>query len=95
MWDGDPAAALAMARDGFDRLVDVDDAIILGLLAIPAAHAAADLAVRARAARDEPAAKDAAAAARSVIDRYRASTERLSRTGRARHPADRLADGAL
>ena len=48
MWDGDPAAALAIARDGFDRLVDVDDAIILGQLAIPAAHAAADLAVRAR-----------------------------------------------
>ena len=64
--------------DGFDRLVDVDDAIILGLLAIPAAHAAADLAVRARAARDEPAAKEAAAAARTVIDRYRTSTERLS-----------------
>ena len=79
MWDGDPAAALAVALDGFDRLVDVDDAaMILGLLAIPAAHAAADLAVRARAARDEPAAEDAAAAARSVIDRYRTSTERLS-----------------
>ena len=78
LWDGDPAAALAVARDGFDRLVDVDDAIILGQLAIPAAHAAADLAVRARAARDEAAAKDAAAAARSVIERYRASTERLT-----------------
>ena len=78
MWDGDPATAVAMARDGFDRLVDVDDAIILGLLAIPAAHAAADLAVRARAARDEAAADDAAAAARTVIERYRASTERLT-----------------
>ena len=78
MWDGDPATAVATARDGFDRLVDVDDAIILGQLAIPAAHAAADLAVRARSARDEPAAREAAAAARTVIDRYRASTERLS-----------------
>ena len=79
LWDGDPAAALAIARDGFDRLVEVDDAVILGQLAIPAVHAAADLAVRARAGRDDAAAADdAAVAARTVIDRYRASTERLT-----------------
>ncbi len=78
MWEGDPAAALAMAIDGFDRLVDVDDAVILGQLAIPAAHAAADLAVRARASHDSAAADDAAVAARTVIDRFRAATERLA-----------------
>jgi DNA-binding CsgD family transcriptional regulator/tetratricopeptide (TPR) repeat protein len=78
LWDGDPAAALAVARDGFDRLVEMDDAIILGQLAMPAVHAAADLAVRLRAARDQAGADDAVRAARDVIDRYRASTARLT-----------------
>ena len=42
-----PGDGAGIARDGLDRLVDMDDAIILGQLAIPAARAAADLAVRA------------------------------------------------
>ncbi|MDO8483532.1 MAG: AAA family ATPase [Candidatus Limnocylindrales bacterium] len=78
LWDGDPSAALVIAREGFDRLVEMDDAIILGQLAVPAVQAAADLAVRARAARDPAAAEDAVSAARDVIDRYRASTARLT-----------------
>ena len=53
LWDNDPAGALDIAREGFDRLSDMDDAIIVGQLAIPAVHAAADLAVRARAGRDQ------------------------------------------
>jgi DNA-binding CsgD family transcriptional regulator/tetratricopeptide (TPR) repeat protein len=77
-WSGDPAAALAIARDGFDRLVDMDDAIILGQLAIPAVRAAADLAVRARVGRDAAAADAAFEAARDVIERYRAATARLA-----------------
>ena len=77
-WSGDPAAALAIARDGFDRLVDMDDAIILGQLALPAVRAAADLAVRARAGRDPAGADAAVAAAREVIDLYRAAAGRLT-----------------
>ena len=76
-WSDDPRTALAIAREGFDRLVDMDDAIILGQLAIPGVRAAADLAVRARAGRDDAAAQEAMAAARNVIDRYRAATDRL------------------
>jgi DNA-binding CsgD family transcriptional regulator/tetratricopeptide (TPR) repeat protein len=78
LWAGEPAAALRTARDGFDRLVEVDDAIIVGNLAMPATHAAADLAVRARAARDDAAVADAVAAVEDVIERYRASTARLA-----------------
>lgn len=78
LWGGDPAAALEIAREGFDRLVDMDDAVILGQLAIPAMHAAADLALRARVGRDPVGAEDAVGAARDVIDRYRASTARLT-----------------
>ncbi len=78
LWSGDPAAALEIAREGFDRLVDMDDAMILGQLTIPAVRAAADLAVRARAARDPGAEEAAIAAAREVIDRYRDSTTRLT-----------------
>jgi DNA-binding CsgD family transcriptional regulator/tetratricopeptide (TPR) repeat protein len=78
LWDGDPAAALDIAREGFDRLVEVDDAVILGQLAIPAMRAAADLAERARAARDPAGVENAVGAARDVIDRYRASTTRLA-----------------
>ena len=77
-WSGDFATALAIARDGFDRLVDMDDAIILGQLAIPGVRAAADLAVRARAGRDLAAAEAAVEAARDVIERYRAATDRLA-----------------
>jgi DNA-binding CsgD family transcriptional regulator/tetratricopeptide (TPR) repeat protein len=78
LWDGDPAAALEVAREGFERLAEVDDAVILGQLAIPATHAAADIAARARAARDPVAVEAAVAAAHEVIDRYRASTRRLT-----------------
>jgi DNA-binding CsgD family transcriptional regulator/tetratricopeptide (TPR) repeat protein len=78
LWDGDPARALDVAREGFDRLVEVDDAVILGQLAIPAMHAAADLAERARAARDPAGVEHAVSAARDIIDRYRASTTRLA-----------------
>ena len=78
LWDGDPAAALVVAREGFDRLAEMDDAIILGQLAIPAVRAAADLAVRSRSGRDPAGADDAVASANDVIDRYRASGERLT-----------------
>ena len=78
LWDNDPAGALDIAREGFDRLSEMDDAIIVGQLAIPAAHAAADLAVRARAGRDKAAAERAVAEAVDVIEGYRAATERLS-----------------
>ncbi len=78
LWEGDPEAALAIARDGFDRLVEMDDAVILGQLSIPAARAAADLALRARAVRDTAGAERAVDAARDVIARYEASTARLT-----------------
>jgi DNA-binding CsgD family transcriptional regulator/tetratricopeptide (TPR) repeat protein len=78
LWEGDPATALEVARDGFDRLGEVDDAVILGQLAIPAAHAAADLAERARSARDAAALEDAIGAARGVVDQYRSATTRLT-----------------
>jgi DNA-binding CsgD family transcriptional regulator len=58
--------------------VDVDDAVILGQLAIPAAHAAADLAVRARAARDAERVDDAISGVQAVIEQYRASAQRLA-----------------
>ena len=78
VWDGYLAAALEIAREGFDQLVEPGNALYLGELAIPAAQAAADLAVRARAARDLSAAETAVGAARDVIERYRSSTERLT-----------------
>jgi DNA-binding CsgD family transcriptional regulator/tetratricopeptide (TPR) repeat protein len=78
LWDGDPARALTIARDGFERLVEMDDAVLVGQLAMPAMHAAADIAVRARAGRDPEAAKDATGAARDIIERYRAAIDRVS-----------------
>ena len=60
-----------------DRLVDLDDAILVGQLVMPAMHAAADVAVRARTGRDPAAAEAAVGDARAVIDRYRAATTRL------------------
>ena len=95
LWDNDPAGALDIAREGFDRLSAMDDAIIVGQLAIPAVHAAADLAVRARAGRDRAAAERAVAEAVDVIEGYRAATERLSDARRDRRARDRLAHGAL
>ena len=78
LWDDDPAAALMVAREGIDRLVESGFAVLLGQFVISAAHAAADLAVRARAARDLAGAEAAVGAARNVIERYRASTARLT-----------------
>ena len=64
----------------------MDDAVIVGQLAIPAIRAAADLAVAARAGRDDVRAAAAVDGARDVIERYRASTERLTAPdGLARH----------
>ncbi len=77
VWAGDPEAALATAREGFDRLVEMDTAIYLGQLAIPAARAAADVAAKARASRDPAGVEAAVEAARDVLDGYRASTARL------------------
>jgi DNA-binding CsgD family transcriptional regulator/tetratricopeptide (TPR) repeat protein len=77
LWSGDAAAAFEIAREGLDRLVDMDDAILLGQLVIPAMHAAADIAVRARSARDTAATTAAVDDARSVVDGYRAAMERL------------------
>jgi tetratricopeptide (TPR) repeat protein len=78
LWEGDPAAAMAIARKGFDRLVEIDDAVIIGQLAMAAAHAGADQALRARASRDLVGAADAVEAVRDVIERYRAATSRLA-----------------
>jgi DNA-binding CsgD family transcriptional regulator len=77
LWSGDPVAAFQIARDGLDRLVDVDDAILLGQLVMPAMHAAADVAVRARTARDPAATEAATSEARAMVDRYRVAMERL------------------
>ena len=77
LWSGDPVAAFQVAREGLDRLVDMDDAILLGQLVMPAMHAAADVAVRARTSRDPAAAEAAVGQAREVIERYRAAMERL------------------
>jgi len=78
LWAGDPTAAVGIARDGFVRLVEMDDAVIIGQLAIPAVHAAADMAERARAARDDAAVDAAVEAARDIIERYRAATARIA-----------------
>jgi DNA-binding CsgD family transcriptional regulator/tetratricopeptide (TPR) repeat protein len=78
LWDGDPAAAVTIAGNGFARLVGMDDAIILGQLAIPAMHAAADLAERARAARRLAAVEEAVGAARDIVERYRAAADRIA-----------------
>jgi DNA-binding CsgD family transcriptional regulator/tetratricopeptide (TPR) repeat protein len=78
LWDRDPATALEVAREGFDRFAELEFVFLLGQLAIPATQAAADLAVRARAARDLTGAEDAVGSARHVIERYRASTSRLT-----------------
>jgi DNA-binding CsgD family transcriptional regulator len=77
VWGGDPVGGFQIAREGLDRLVDMDDAILLGQLVMPAMHAAADIAVRARTARDPTGAEAAVADAREVLDRYRAATTRL------------------
>jgi DNA-binding CsgD family transcriptional regulator len=77
LWNDEPETALRAASEALDRLVGMDDAILLGQLELPAAQAAADLAERSRAARDPAAAESAAHAASEVIERYRASIERM------------------
>jgi DNA-binding CsgD family transcriptional regulator/tetratricopeptide (TPR) repeat protein len=77
LWDRDPAAALQVARRALDRLPDLDDAILLGQLALPATQAAADLAARSRAARDEAGIESAISAAHEIIDRYRQAIDRM------------------
>ena len=77
LWSGDATAAFEIAREVLDRLLDMDDAILLGQLVMPAMHAAADIAVRARTSRDPAAAKAAVDDARAVVDRYRAAMDRL------------------
>ena len=72
LWDGDPAGALVIAREGFDRLGDIDDAVILGQLAIPAVHAAADLAGQGASRRaTRRGSTPRVGAARDVMDQYR------------------------
>jgi DNA-binding CsgD family transcriptional regulator/tetratricopeptide (TPR) repeat protein len=78
LWDDHPSDALATADEGFERLADTDDAILLGQLALPAAQAAADLAARSRAARDPTGTERAVNAARRIIDRYRTRISRLT-----------------
>ena len=96
LWGGDPATALAIARDGFERLVDMDDAIILGQLATPRGprrrrprrHGP-------RSASTRPRRASAVAATQDIIERYEAAIARLAAARRAGRPRDRLADGAL
>jgi DNA-binding CsgD family transcriptional regulator len=78
LWGGDPSAALRIAKEGFVRLAETDDAIIVGQLAMPAAQAAADLAARARAARASVGVDEAVQAVTEVIERYRVSTAKLA-----------------
>ncbi|MEA2620399.1 MAG: hypothetical protein QOC97_1172, partial [Chloroflexota bacterium] len=78
LWEGDPAAAVTTALEGLDRVVGMDDALIVGQLVLPAVQAAADQAVRERAGRHGDAASAAVAAARKVIDRYREAVARLT-----------------
>ena len=94
-WGGDPATALEIARDGFDRLVDMDDAIILGQLAIPAVRAAADLAVRGPGRSGSGGGGEAVAAARDAIDALPCRHGAADPAGRPCRERDRLADGAL
>ena len=77
LWAGHPAAALAIAQDVFDEFVSMGLRVLPIYLAIPAIHAAADIAVRARVAGDRSGALTAAAAARDVLDRHRAWTARV------------------
>ena len=77
LWSGDAASAFEIAREGLARLRDMDDAIILGQLVMPAMHAAAEIAVRARTGRDPAAAQSAVDDARAVVGTYRAAMERL------------------
>lgn len=77
VWGGDPGEAFEIARSGLDRLAEMDDAILLGQLVMPAMHAAADIAVRARTGRDQAAAAEAVRDAQALVDGYRAATTRL------------------
>ena len=78
LWGGRPEAALAIAQDVFDKFIETGLKVLPAHLAIPAIHAAADLAVRARAARDPNGVRTAATAARDVIERFRAWESRMA-----------------
>jgi DNA-binding CsgD family transcriptional regulator/tetratricopeptide (TPR) repeat protein len=78
LWEGDPAAAVTVALEGLDRVVGTDAAMILGQLVLPAVQAAADHAVRARAARDAESTAAAVEAAGRVIEHFRAAAARLT-----------------
>src|SRR5262249_10916502 len=78
IWAGDPATALRIGLEGFDNLVETDSANIIGQLVMAAAYAGAELAVRARAARDSAGTTSAIAAVEDVIERYRATTSALA-----------------
>ena len=71
---------------GLDRLLDMDDAILLGQLVMPAMHAAADIAVRARTSRDPAAAKAAVDDARAVVDALSSRHGSVAGAGRACSP---------
>jgi DNA-binding CsgD family transcriptional regulator len=78
VWGGRPKAALAIAQDVFDKFIETGLKVLPAQLAIPAIHAAADLAVQARAARDPSGAHTAATAARDIVERYRAWESRMA-----------------
>jgi DNA-binding CsgD family transcriptional regulator len=80
-WSGDPEAALRRARDGFERLSERDDALLVGPLVSSAVAAAAEVAVTADARRDEAARDDALRDADAFIGRLQASIGRLGRVG--------------
>jgi DNA-binding CsgD family transcriptional regulator/tetratricopeptide (TPR) repeat protein len=67
----DPGAAVTAIRRGFERIGAGIDPRILGPIAAFGLRAAADLAVTARARRDETGAEAAVAAAREFLGRYR------------------------
>ena len=77
LWAGDPASALRIGMEGFEHLAETDSAAIIGPLVMAAAHAAAELAVRSRAARDSAGTTAAIASVEDIIERYRTSVSRL------------------
>jgi DNA-binding CsgD family transcriptional regulator len=76
LWAGHPAKALSAALEQIDRIGD-SELTLLTPTARVAIQAAADLAVRTRAARDVPGVDHAVDAARHIIDRYRTATGRM------------------
>jgi DNA-binding CsgD family transcriptional regulator len=66
----DPDAALEAIHRGYERIAGGIDPRVLGPLAMFGLRAAADIAVRARARRDEPGGRAAVAAAVALMGRY-------------------------